>query len=128
MGGRTQSTESVASLRRAVARLERKVSLLERVLTPEASPTGASGERLQADYAREVDRARREALDDYNYQEQLAMYRKTPGLLERMREVERKRNAFLEERGLPPEPSHIPKEILDEERAASSRTPPGRRA
>lgn len=123
MGGRTNSLESVASLRRALARLERKVSRLEKVLAPGTSRAPASREHLRAGYADELHRARREALDDFEHQERLAMYRTTPGMVEQMRELERRRNAFLDERGLPPEPTRIPREILEEhERAARGLT------
>ncbi len=61
--------------------------------------------------------ARHAALKDYNQRRRVESLRRSPWLLEIEQRLEDERNEFLKSRGLPPDPTDIPKELRRKARA-----------
>jgi len=107
MAKRTATLDDVS---KAVVALTHRVRFLEHALR-DARQIPSRLHTIAERRDRAEQNARDEAFKELDRQEKLEMYRKTPGLADRMREIEHRRNAFLKSRGLKPEPTRIPKEL-----------------
>jgi hypothetical protein len=101
---------SIEAINKKLVALTNRVGFLERALREARRPPSRlpvlAAKRDNAEHE-----ARRKALDEYWEAERVEMYRSTPGLAARIRESERRRNKFLADRGLKPDPTQIPKEL-----------------